>query len=284
MNEIKDMDDIMDYAFKYNVQKSNTLVLSSIFDFSEIEMDMANFLTVLVKPPEEDYETKELKYELTYEVDFSTLCHLTGTMRNGKTYKDYANAIERLRRKSVAIKLENGNYAPFFFISDWEYDNRRGVAIVKISEKMIPYIMDLKTKYLTYKSLYTFLMKGKYPKRLYEEFKAVLNASKRKSVIYQPRFQAMKERLNITSSSYSSYSSFEQKILRRAVEEINRRSDITVTYTPIREKNKVTEIKFIIVAKNVKELKIVDEENKKMIERTNYEPSNKTILDIQDFE
>lgn len=261
----------LEIAFNYNVQKSNSLAMSSIFDFSEVEMDVANYLTVLVKPPVEDYENKEKRYDLVYDIDFSTLCHLTGTMRNGKTYKSYAKALNSLREKSVMVRLEDGRITPLFWIKDWIYDKNTGVAKVEISEKMIPLIIDLKTKYLTYKPEFSFLMRGKYSKRLYEELKAFCNGYKGKSkeIIYQTNLDGLKQRLSLENkSTYDNFAHFSEKVLNRAIEEINERTDIIVRYEGIKEGRRVVDIRFIIIYKSKEELAKVEEENKRLIERT----------------
>ena len=91
-----------------------------------------------------------------------------------------------------------------------------------------------------------FSMKSKYSKLLYEIVKDY-----EKLNVLVVSFENLTELLNVTEDSQKKWSVFRANILKKAVDEINSRSDITVDYEPIKEKPEgqrlqVTKIKFFI--------------------------------------
>ncbi len=276
--EVKTMIDEIEYPLaKFNVKKSNALAMSSIFDYSSVEMDMANYITTLIMPIIEQTEEDDFNYSLNNEVivDFNELCHMTGTMRNGKTYKDYLKALDSLRHKEIIIRI-NGLITSLHWISEWWYDDKKGRAIVHISENMIPLLFNLKANYLSYKPEYTMLMGSKYSKRIYEELKAYYNLCRSRNIEgeieYKVEVKKLKKNLSIDGlSSYNNFNNFETKILIKAIAEINERTDIEVKYTYEKTGRSVSMIIFTIKLKDTNKIKKVEEENRTIVERTKIE-------------
>jgi len=115
-----------------------------------------------------------------------------------------------------------------------------------ISNTIIKRFIDVKKYFSKMFLTIQFSMKSKYSKLLYELLKDYEGINTK-----QFELNVLMDLINVSEDSQRVWSIFNQNILKKAVKEINEKSDIKVSYEPIKERPdngrlQVTKIKFII--------------------------------------
>ena len=109
---------------------------------------------------------------------------------------------------------------------------------------MLPYLLNLREKFLSYHLYNILCLSSKYSIRLYEILKSYLYI---KTKIF--KVDELKELLMLGSSSSKSYSEFKvfnRNILAKSICEINEMTDIYIEYTTIKQIRSVVAIEFKI--------------------------------------
>lgn len=119
-----------------------------------------------------------------------------------------------------------------------------GLIELEFSEKLIPYLLQLKSKFTRYQLKNIINLKNKYSLRIYELLKQYETIGKRKF-----NLDELKNILFI-EGQYNRIYDFKKHVLDKAKDEINIHTDIEVGYTQIKTGRKITDILFEIDSKN----------------------------------
>jgi plasmid replication initiation protein len=114
--------------------------------------------------------------------------------------------------------------------------------MLKINDLMKPYLIQLKERFTQYELLYTLAMKSQYSIHLYELLK---------SYEYQrdKTFEIEELKRLLFATGYTRYPDFIRFVVERATDEINRLSDLTVIWTPIKDGKRYAQINFTMKLK-----------------------------------
>jgi len=216
----------------YKIVKANDLVQKSRFFLKVQEQKIILYLISKIKP--EDMDLKEHTFEIR---DFCIICGLN--IDSGKNYNNIKKALKDLRDKSIWITLDNGAETTLSWIDYVTIEKNKGTVIIKISDRMKPYLLQLKEHYTQYELLYILAMKSQYSLRLYELLK---------SYEYQHKkiFGISELKKLLSAEHYTLFADFKRKVLDIAMREINNLSDINVTYVIIKKSQKFDKIEFLI--------------------------------------
>lgn len=194
-----------------------------------------------------------------YVFDVQDFCNCCGIDRdNGGNYAHIKNAIKEMHGKVIWYPVYNDpdTDVTISFINKAWFNKRSGKIRIRIDEDLKPYILNLKANYTSFNLLYTLAMKSQYSIRLYELLKSWEGAYGGK------RFWNIDElRTLLNCEHYTRYQDFRRFVLEPAQEEINRLSDLNITFNA--EKNNSRSyniINFTIELKNPVE-KIKSEQN-----------------------
>jgi len=94
---------------------------------------------------------------------------------------------------------------------------------MKFSPMLEPYLLNLKETYTKYRLGYVINFKSEYSFRLYELMKQYEAIGERTITV-----EEIKELLMIDSNKYTKYSHLKAKVIQKAIEEINKYSDIKI--------------------------------------------------------
>jgi plasmid replication initiation protein len=223
----------------YKVVKSNELIQKSRFNLNVQEQKIILYLISKIKP--EDLNLKEYNFKIT---DFCRVCGLSDD--SGGNYKYIKDTIKTLSDKSVWIEMGKTEKL-LRWIYTAEISQQSGLIIIRISDDVKPYLLQLKEKFTQYELLYTLAMKSQYSIRLYEILKSY---EYRHGQTF--RIDELKKKLN--AENYERYADFKRKVLDISMREINELSDLTVTYSVQKEGRKFNKINFSIrLKKNIDE-------------------------------
>lgn len=234
------------HAREFIVAKSNTIVQKSRFNLSVPEQKTIAYICSMIKPRTEKERENNTPYILEYQFDIRKYCRLCGIdYDNGKNYLDIKQLLKGLRDKSMWLTLGDGTETIVSWVSKVWCNKGSGVAKVKLDEDMIPFLFDLKEKFLSY-GLYSVLaMKSQYSIRIYELLKSYANVGYYKTNIDDFKKLLMVEKIK----SYTNFAEFKRKVLEPAIKEINELTDIEISYSLHKQGNKVIGLMFKITIK-----------------------------------
>ncbi len=267
-------------AREYQVVKSNNLVLKTRYDFTVNEQKTLAYVCSMIKPITAMDRAKEVPFELEYEFEILDYIRVLGLEKTGKVYNEIKLILKGLRDKSIWLTLEDGTETTVGWLSKVWTNKKSGKAKVKLDEDLVPYLFDLREKYLSYGLRNILLMKSQYGIRIYELLKAyydmkVGQTDKRniaekgkepKSISWTIDLDELKKLLMVdTIKSYKNFNLFKTKVLEIAQKEINELTDITVYFEPILKGRKTVKVKFLISSKTSIDKYITNLKNDEML-------------------
>lgn len=222
-----------------NVVKSNAVIQNARFELSTQEQKVIAYMCSKIDPrkPEQDIITFSVQ-------EFIKICEVQS--QGGNIYSRIKKIINGLVNKKIWVKIEPTTWVTIGWIDRaWIYENS-GQIKLEIDELMKPYLYDLKQRFTQYQLKNVLKMDSRYAIQLFELFKSY---EYRK--IVSVSVDRLKKFLMIDKiKSYDNFGIFKQKVLSIAVDEINKYSDITVSYEVSgKEVRKITELTFFIKRK-----------------------------------
>lgn len=169
-------------------------------------------------------------------------------------YTELRDMINELRKKTLIIKTGNGEIVTGW-LSSLEYKKDTGIIEIEFSNKLIPYLLQLKEQFTRYQIKNILYLNNKHSIRIYELLKQYENIGNRTFTV-----DKLKEILML-ESQYKRFSNFEQRVLRATMEEINDYTDINVSYEKIKKGRSIDSIKYKIEPKKICKYKQYLEEN-----------------------
>ena len=208
-------------------------------------------LVSLIQPDDEDFKD--------YKISVKAIAELIGT-KHKNMYRVLDEATDRLMQRIIKIEAIDENdkkvFKKFAFISYAEYKEGEGYLIVSIDKHLKPYLLQLKEQFSKVPLKYLFRLRSTYAVRLYELLKQYENTGYR--VDYLPD---LREMLGVEKNEYKRFEAFDRRVLKKAVEEINEKTDLEVSYSKKKTGRKITHIEFAIFSKNVDETEDTQTEN-----------------------
>ena len=233
-DQIKELEHLSMYR-EYKVVKANALVQKSRFNLTMQEQKIILYLISKIKP--QDMELEEHIFQIK---DFCKLCGLDSD--SGANYSYIKKTLKGLRDKSIWVTLDDGYESTLSWMDYVKLGIKSGAVIIKISNMMKPYLLELQQHFTQYEILYILAMKSQYSIRLYELLKSY--EYKHKLII---NIDDLKRKL--FAEKYDRFPDFRRKVLDISMREINELSDIFVDYTPIKESRSYAKIEFTIKLK-----------------------------------
>ena len=241
-------------------------------NLTPLQIDIINVLFRFVSDIMEKQDfTREELFEWAnhnhFEINLQAISDVLGRYKNG-FYEPIVTNLQELTNIQVLTNTLHKNKTQestlFHFVRkiSWLKDKKTTSKRVKvwIEPELLSMFLNIKEYYSKMYLPIQLGLKSKYSKLLYEVLK---DYSKLKEVSLD--FEILKALLNVDvkdKPSLESWSNFNRDVLKKAVKEVSDKSDIIVTYTPIKEridtKLEVTKVKFTM--KKQKSI-LVDEDN-----------------------
>jgi plasmid replication initiation protein len=276
-------------------EKSNKIIsqdnaiTSARYEMSALEKNIIYMMMAQLK--------KEDTAEIIYYVSVRELMDQTGT-RN--SYEDLKRATENLIGRVLQIKRPNGNLLQVSMISSAEYLQGQGIIEIGLDPKIRPFFFDLKQNFTAFQLHLALSLDSKYSKRIYEmlsqykdlgTFKIDLLELKRRLLLYDDK---------TGEEQYRNWSDFEKRILLTAETEINEKTDLNITYAPLKTGRKFTDIVFtikksqgtqvkidfkdesaVVFGRLVNEYRLRKDQAVQVIEKYSVQEINKALYDIR---
>jgi plasmid replication initiation protein len=226
-------------------------------EFGESELKLSTYLVSLLE------ENKSI-----YEIDVKE--YLKKFDKNLKDYDYLYNVCLNLTKKQLIIKDRfKKRFEIYNFLSGVKYD--KGVLMVEFSQMLMEYLIQIKKNYLKYEIKNIMVLGSKYSIRLYEILKNKYEKTKKfqKDIFLKIKVDELRELLAVPLSY--KYNMFKRRVIEKAQEEINEKTDIVFSFEEKKKGRKVDEIIFIIKSKYPNK-----KENKQI--KTNFKQFRQDIL------
>lgn len=219
----------------YVVTKSNLLIDAR----QRNPLGLQEWRIVLSMISQIQLEDKEFETQKISVKEFSQLID-----HQEPDYKAVKKVCESLMGKWLDIPQPNGGWLLTQWISAAEYIPGEGVIEFTFSQKLKPYLLDMKDKFTTYKLGYVLLLRSVYGIKLYEIAKMWSGAKSPNAFKYE--LDEFKKILGVGEDSYPLYADFKRRAIIPAIKEINEKTDLTLDFKEIKKGRKVVALDFKI--------------------------------------
>ena len=176
-------------------------------------------------------------------------------------YTAFKNTVKKLMRKLIEIQQEDGSWELFQWVTKSSYIANEGVAEIKISPELYPYLLNLENNFTTTRLNVLLSFKSVYSSRLYQLVKKwekigswKIEVEELKNLLGVP---ILKEVNGKKVFKLAQYGHFKQRALDVALKEVNTNSEFDVTITEHKTGRKITALSFNIKKKKAESKKEV---------------------------
>lgn len=166
---------------------------------------------------------------------------LIGTTQ--ERYTEIRETVRGLRKKEIIINTKERELI-VGWLSSIDYLKDEGTIELEFSEKLIPYLLQLKERFTRYEIENILYLKNKHSIRIYELMKQYEKIGKREFELEQFKYLLMIDK------QYKRVYDLERFVLEVAQKEINEFTDLNITYEKLKKGKKVTGLLFEIESKN----------------------------------
>ena len=163
-----------------------------------------------------------------------------------KDYKVIEKSLERLMSRVIKIKTDKG-FELYQWFAKAKYNKGDEHIEVQFHPDLKPYLLELKKRFTKIPLKQVLQLRSKYAIRLYELLKRYEDTGFRTDYL-----QDLRKKLGVEEKEYPRFEAFERKVLKTAINEINEKTDLEVSYTKKRTGRKISHIEFKIKPKNAK--------------------------------
>ena len=219
------------------VVKSNSLV-EARYRLSLQESQVILWLLTQIKPDDEDFKE--------HVMDISELARLTMVNVDSR-YTELRKITKRLIQRSIEIyEPDLREYIQVTWLNSAHYKTNKGIVLLQFSSKLKPYLLKLQSHFTKIDVVDTLKFKSVHSIRVFELLLQYFNIGKRKITIEELRLLC-----GIQKKEYIGYGMLKIKIIEKAKEEINAKTDYEIDYVEIKESRKVVAIEWTIKKKHI---------------------------------
>ena len=220
------------------VIKSNAIIQNARFELTLQEQKIIAYICSKVTPNNKD---------TSITINVSEFIEICGIQSQGKVYQRVKAVVNGLTDRKMWVEIEPNVEVTMRWVQRAWINKNNGQIKLELDELMKPYLYDLKQRFTQYQLKNVLKMKSRYAVQLFELFKSY---EYRK--IFTVSVDRLKKLLMVDNiGTYENFGKFREKVLTVAINEINRCSDITISYEVSgKEVRKVSELTFFIEHKD----------------------------------
>lgn len=220
----------------YFVVQQNILIEKAKNDLSEYELKLIDFLISKIKV--DDFKILPVKSSIQ---EISCVLELK---KGGNTRERLKKSLFSLGSKPFWLRDEQNKKDSLVYWLDTVdiYDDN--TCVLKLNDKLEPYLINVikSGSYTQYYLRDVINLRGKYAVLLYQLLRANLYKS---SISFE-----VDDLLDFFGKNDIPFHRFNDKYLKRALEEVSNKTDLDVSINTIRKGNKVVEVLFLVNRKN----------------------------------
>lgn len=226
--------------------RQHNAITTARYEMSACEMDIV--FAMLSKLTGQD------KPGTMYQIRVQELEMLTGRQWN---YKQLLESTEQLNTRIYHIE-DKTKLLQVSLLASAEYLKGRGIIELEISEKMRPYLIDLKSNFTSYRLQAALSLTSKFAKRIYQLASQWKDVGETKTYTID-EFKYMlnlKDPKGKEPEQYTQISTLQRDVLKVATSQINERTDLNVSFELLKKGRAYDRVKFYVNSQVPKQLLI----------------------------
>lgn len=227
------------------VSKSNTLIEANS-RLNLVEQKMLLCLASNIEPSDRDFKTYTFPIK-----QFHDLLGLSGSTK----YTELSKITKELLSKVIEIKVGE-ELIQVSWLSSAIYNKNKGTIDLRFDPLLKPFLLELSSKFTSYRLANVVKLKSTYAIRIYELLKQYENIKERIISIENLRYYL--DAIDV----YPNYANLKQRVLKPSQKELNQKTDIYFEFEEIKLGRKVQKIRFIIRSQKKKDVDLVHFEKK----------------------
>lgn len=226
--------------------RQHNAITTARYEMTACEMDIVFYLLSLLR--------KEDRVGTFYKVRVKDLIELTGRDWN---YKQFLQATSALRTRQYVFE-DDSRLLQVGLLASAEYLKGQGLIELEISEKMRPYLIDLKRNFTSFRLQAAFSLTSKYAKRIYQIVSQWKDKPEtRVFTLHDLKVMLMlKDPKGVASEQYTKVSMFQKFVLDVAREQINQHTDLHIDYKLLKKGRSFESIRFSVRQQQPEQLPI----------------------------
>lgn len=185
--------------------------------------------------------TKEKFNILTLNIiDFTKII---GT--SSKRYTEIREIVRELRKKEIIINTEDEEIITGW-LSSIRYIKDSGTIELEFSERLVPYLLQLKSRFTRYQIKNILYLDSKYGIRMYELLKQYEVIKKRTITLVDLK------KILMIEDKYDDFRNLDRIVIRTSLKEINEKTDLNITYKKNKKGRSIDSLTFFIESKEDK--------------------------------
>ena len=230
----------------HKITKSNHLIRHARSNLSALQSKLVAFIISKIEPNDTDF--RDIEFNI---LDFCGVCKMKSTGMYDHLKKD----LKALRDQSIWITREDekGNEVEetFSWLSKVTIQKQSGVIVLKMSEDLKPYLLELKENFTSYRFEEVMNFQSKYTAWVYDNLISRLGLGEWIVSLDEIRKQ--------TNTKYE-FKHIRSRIIEPSLTEINKYTSLKVDYIKIKKGRSIDKLKFIICSKNVNKDDVIEVE------------------------
>ncbi|MEK4605561.1 replication initiation protein [Bacillus sp. FSL L8-0099] len=227
------------------VSKSNTLIEANS-RLNLVEQKMLLCLASNIEPNDRDFKTYTFPIK-----QFHDLLGLNGSTK----YTELSKITKELLSKVIEIRAGE-ELIQVSWLSSAIYNRNKGTIDMRFDPLLKPFLLELSSKFTSYRLANVVKLKSTYAIRIYELLKQYEDLRERTISLENLRYYL--DAMDV----YPNYANFKQRVLKPSQKELNQKTDISFEFEEIKLGRKVQKIRFIIRAQKKKDSDLVHFEKK----------------------
>ncbi|PFT75960.1 replication initiation protein [Bacillus cereus] len=227
------------------VSKSNTLIEANS-RLNLVEQKMLLCLASNIEPSDRDFKTYTFPIK-----QFHDLLGLSGSTK----YTELSKITKELVSKVIEIRIGE-ELIQVSWLSSAIYNKNKGTIDLRFDPLLKPFLLELSSKFTSYRLANVVKLKSTYAIRIYELLKQYENIKERTISLENLRYYL--DAIDV----YPNYANFKQRVLKPSQKELNQKTDISFEFEEIKLGRKVQKIRFIIRSQKRKDTDLAHFEKK----------------------
>ena len=219
-----------------NYSRQSHLIVNAKYALTPTEINLILTLLTTIKKDDEDFKDYEF-----------TLSEFNKKTKKSMTTKDLNNTVKSLMGKPLEIYVSEKKWKIFHWFSYFECDG--SLITCRFDKALKPYLLEIKDRFVISDLRMILPMRSSYSKRMYLLLKEYSKIGMRTFNV-----EELKEILKVPKSKQEKYSKFKSDVLKKSEADINKFTDLEVSFTERKRGRKVIEVTFTI-KKNHTDLK-----------------------------
>ncbi|WIY58797.1 replication initiation protein [Bacillus arachidis] len=227
------------------VSKSNTLIEANS-RLNLVEQKMLLCLASNIEPNDRDFKTYAFPIR-----QFHDLLGLSGSTK----YTELSKITKELLSKVIEIRAGE-ELIQVSWLSSAIYNRNKGTIDMRFDPLLKPFLLELSSKFTSYRLANVVKLKSTYAIRIYELLKQYEDLKERTISLENLRYYL--DAMDV----YPNYANFKQRVLKPSQKELNQKTDISFEFEEIKSGRKVQRIRFIIRSQKKKDPDLISFEKK----------------------